>query len=67
ILPPILSNLPPFYFGLFTIPSPFPFLVNFYTYFNHITPLQYPTIPILYLILITLPHNNNYFNHFTPQ
>ncbi|KAH9615878.1 hypothetical protein KSS87_015084, partial [Heliosperma pusillum] len=41
--------------------------VNFYTYFNHITPLQYPTIPILYLILITLPHNNNYFNHFTPQ
>ncbi|KAH9621063.1 hypothetical protein KSS87_017911, partial [Heliosperma pusillum] len=52
LLPPILSNLPPFYFGLFTIPSPFPFLVNFYTYFNHITPLQYPTIPILYLILI---------------
>ncbi|KAH9617899.1 hypothetical protein KSS87_012663, partial [Heliosperma pusillum] len=39
-------------FRLFTIPSPFPFLVNFYTYFNHITPLQYPTIPILYLILI---------------
>ncbi|KAH9624832.1 hypothetical protein KSS87_016861 [Heliosperma pusillum] len=46
---------------------PLSFFGKLYTYFNHITPLQYPTIPIVYLILITLSHNNNYFNHFTPQ
>ncbi|KAH9605455.1 hypothetical protein KSS87_001662, partial [Heliosperma pusillum] len=58
LVPLIHNNIFSFFFHLFTISSLFPYLVNFYTYFNHLTPQQYPTIPIFYLILITSPYNN---------